>query len=1362
MPSYDHPSVSASTPGSFGRRGVGLTSRRNYKIAHQKISIDVDMENNAIQGYTELIVMPTEPILKHIQLDCRQLEVVNVYVNQRRANFTYQDPLRTEYSDFMDHEKEPIINDISQHHFYKNKFNKIFSGENTEELTIFMPEKLKLSLHDPATVNAFTPSFRDSPGSHKMSTATEAVYTPVNVKIEYKLKNPRSGLVFVGGKGSQLNKSEWHAYTVNSDFGISTSSWVPCIDSLWEKSTWEFEVSVPRTVKDIGVSRIIGSDFPMADSSNSMDQDEDEESEESNDFVVVGGDFSNQKETAHPIDMAKKLVSFSIFNPTAAQHIGFSVGPYVQVPLINLQEEEEPELMEEKDTTAVPTAIYCLPSQRQDVVNTTIFLYKAIDFYSREFGSFPFTSYALVFVSDIDVDVCGFAGLSVLSKRLVYAPNVIEPIYTSTYALSVALSEQWSGINVVPKTFNDSWVTIGIAHYMAQQFIKKLMGVNEYKYRIKKQADKICEEDIGKRSLADPFLQFPVSTHDFSFLELKAPIVLFILDRRMTKTDKSFGLSRVIPKIFLQAMSGDLANGCLGTHHFQHVCEKVNHNRLDPFFRQWVYGAGVPIFRVTQRFNKKRMFIEMGIRQVQHQETENVHPNRENFITEARRDQEGTDSNIPPTLFTGPMTIRIHEADGTPYEHIVDLKEGFTKLDIQYNTKYKRLKRSQKNPKNEKDKNEVDEEETVLLHCLGDILQSDKEIQDWNLTEWTKEEEEKMNNEAFEWIRVDADFEWICKIHINQPDYMYASQLQQDRDVEAQLESINYFSNANPNSLYSSILLRTLLDERYYYGVRVDAALGIAKFAKEKTNWIGSKHLLSAFKRLFCFENSSIPMANNFSNFADYFVKKAIPEALATVRDQNSDCPLEIRTFLLDILKFNDNLNNPYSDAFYVSHLISCLVNSICSNILIDSPSKLNDADKNFLNEAVAEISRHQKMDEWIPSYNSLLGVLAFKEKLKLARRGLIALDPADLFEHTKSSYYDDVRVTAFEGLFQSGGLKNSEVLHYFFLLTSFEKSPYLRFKLIEAFARSFGTVVIEGSSIDLDEDELNHDIEIEKKTKETDTGLVVIDEGAQDQFNTRKDAFAKATLKGAVEILRRDYSHFEPLKKELWNGLKMPLFSISEKRTLFDVVSVLIPAYDFIMCKVPLPREKKVYAHNIGNGKVLFKREGRFKISLPKKIAVIHPKGPVPPTHQRIKSVTKPSIKLTTKPTPTPTPTPVDVELKKPFKSEIRKTKSGPLRYVKINSRKKAIVVSSDPLRRSKKASNTSTPSSKVKSEVEKPLSTAPTPSSSGKPKIIIKPKSAPKPSPKPTAKSPEEPKQSGSPAAGDGKPKLKLKFKF
>lgn len=1246
MPSYDYPS-GAHTPGHAKKPG----GYRNYRIADQSVSIDVDLENREITGSTTITVAPTEPILKFVKLDCRQLQIHNVLVNGKRAQFTYQDPFKQEYDRFIE-KKHEFINDIHQYHFYKNRQAKMYTGENTEELTVLMPDNLKLYPQDQAAAGLTPHGGTHTPGSHRTAGA-EVLYTNIKIGIEYSLKNPTSGLHFVGGKGSQLSRNEWYAYTSNSSYGVSTSSWVPCIDSIWDKCSWSLEIGVPKTVKQIGVSRLIGAlDPPDQD-----EEDEDEDEDETTEISVIFGDFSGQKESAHSMDLSKKSVSIELYNPTSAHHIGFVVGPFVAAPLISLQEDEG---SKEKDTTSVPTAVYCFPHQTQDALNTTIFMHKALDFFSKEFGSYPNASCSLIFINDLDVAYNGFCGFSLINDKLLYSLAEIDPMFDSTFTLLISLAEQWSGIYVVPSTYDDLWITVGIAHYMAFQFIKDLMGLNEFKYRIKKQAEQICDADVGKHPLSNPRLSFPISVSDLDFITLKAPIVLFILDRRMTK--QSFGLSRVFPKIFLQCMSGDLPNGSLSTAHFQHVCEKVNHNRLEPFFRQWVHNSGVPIFRVTQRFNKKRMFIEMGIRQVQGQETLQLQPSSETFIADAMNelDPHSDHSSKPYQLFTGPMTIRIHEADGTPYEHIVDLKEGFTRLDIQYNTKYKRLKRSQKQIKSEKEAKEAaEEDDQVLLHCLGDILQSEKDVQDWNLTEWTKEEEDRMTNEAFEWIRIDADFEWICKIHLNQPDYMYASQLQQDRDVEAQYESINYFANSNPSALYSSILLRTLMDSRYYYGIRTEAALGMARFAKREANYVGQKHLLKAFRSLFCFENSDIPLPNEFSDFPKYFIKKTIIKALSLVNDADGRCPLRVKQFLLSLLKYNQNLNNQYSDVHYMGHLIECLTCSMLANA-----APLNESSNEelaFLQEAIGEISRQQKMDEW--TVNSSVSVVSLRQKLKLVSKGLMKISPEDLLERTRANHLADIRIASFEGLFQMGALKNASILKYFFLTLVFERSSYLKRGLVGAFARALGATVVEDCSNDLDEDELSRalDFDAEMADAEAGSGLIVIEEGnTKNAFESRRDAASRETLKGAIELLRRKFGEYRPLKKELWDAARHPLLSIAHKRDLFDIISVVIPAYDTMSVTLSMPREKRIVAQNHGSGKVVLKREGYFKISLPKKIVI-----PSKPVVVQKKSASKPAVKVTPK----------------SVRSDINRSGSDPLRYVKISYHKNHLLLSSTPL---------------------------------------------------------------------------------
>lgn len=138
------------------------------------------------------------------------------------------------------------------------------------------------------------------------------------------------------------------------------------------------------------------------------------------------------------------------------------------------------------------------------------------------------------------------------------------------------------------------------------------------------------------------------------------------------------------------------------------------------------------------------------------------------------------------------MTIRIHEADGTPYEHVVDVNEASKKVEIPYNTKYKRLKRSRRQKERAAAAAGLDisgdAQDDVLFYCLGDVLQTEEEVTSWRLSDWSKDDEDRMNQESYEWIRIDAEFEWIAKISSAMPHYMFVSQLQQDKDVVAQLE----------------------------------------------------------------------------------------------------------------------------------------------------------------------------------------------------------------------------------------------------------------------------------------------------------------------------------------------------------------------------------------------------------------------------------------------------------------------------------------------------------------------------------------------------------------------------------------------
>lgn len=110
--------------------------------------------------------------------------------------------------------------------------------------------------------------------------------------------------------------------------------------------------------------------------------------------------------------------------------------------------------------------------------------------------------------------------------------------------------------------------------------------------------------------------------------------------------------------------------------------------------------------------------------------------------------------------------------------------------------------------------------------------------------------------------------------------------------------------------LISTIFVRTLMDRRYFYGIRAAAARALVKHAKDEVDWIGLYHLESAFQELFCLPGSPMTRSNDFSDRAAYILQLAIPQAIAQVRDNTGKTPMRVKRFLYDKLKFNDNSNN--------------------------------------------------------------------------------------------------------------------------------------------------------------------------------------------------------------------------------------------------------------------------------------------------------------------------------------------------------------------------------------------------------------------------------------------------------------------
>ena len=143
------------------------------------------------------------------------------------------------------------------------------------------------------------------------------------------------------------------------------------------------------------------------------------------------------------------------------------------------------------------------------------------------------------------------------------------------------------------------------------------------------------------------------------------------------------------------------------------------------------------------------------------------------------------------------MTLRVYDDEGTPYEQTIDIRETVHRAEIQYNNT-RRAKRKRKDTNALTNGDLPVEGEDVVL-SLGDVLSSPSDVQEWRLAELSPDEEDRIALDAFEWIRIDADLEWICDISLGMPEWMYAAQLRQDRDVVAQYEVSPFKHRTNPS-----------------------------------------------------------------------------------------------------------------------------------------------------------------------------------------------------------------------------------------------------------------------------------------------------------------------------------------------------------------------------------------------------------------------------------------------------------------------------------------------------------------------------------------------------------------------------------
>ncbi|KAK5105211.1 Transcription initiation factor TFIID subunit 2 [Lithohypha guttulata] len=1154
-----------------------IVRTKPYTLINQKVDLDIGFDQR-IKGSTQLTIFPEYTDLKAIVLNARQCRIRNITVNKLKPdNIVYADPCDTL--------NLHLDGSVNQHHIIEEKLRGSFQAPPDPELVIFLPSNLKI-VENPEFVVQTATGVKSSKVTGNAQTEAEAAegledaavskYTKLEVQFDFVTIHTRDALHFsVGPPGS----GRWpHVYTRGGFLPGRASCLFPCIDSLYYRCTWEISITGPRTVGD-ALRQISGE---SAQDSTSKSEIEPFEAKEM--VYVCPGEITD--DVVSKSDPTKRTVSYSISRDVSAQHIGFAIGPFEEVDLATLREAKQIEMLGEN---AAPIMAYCLPGKKAEVEYTCLPTTDALDHYASQYAPYPYQSFSYCFVEDHPDRPASFAGLVVCSSRMLYPESIIDPQQEVTRLLIQTITTQWLGIQIVPKQPEDTWVVVGSALFLAELFMKELCGNNEHRWRMKTVADQVCELDHERPSIWDMGRILHVDPAEYDFLALKAPLVLFILDNRIKKEHGSHKMGANIGKFMSRARMEDLKDNLLPTQEFCKMTEKVLHAPIDDFVNQWVKGAGTPTFTIAQKFNKKRLVVEMTIRQGLAENALAKELEADNFMRDVREEFNGVWANEPQNLFTGPMTIRIHEADGTPYEHIVQIKEANQKIEVPYNTKYKRLKRSKKQRAKNAPRVEGDEEQEPLLYCLGDVLQEDDEMADWQISEWSAEDEARMNTESYEWIRVDADFEWIAKVSPFLPGPMFVSQLQQDKDVDAQLFSLQSIGMYSASRLISSILVRTMMDNRYFHGIRRTAAELMVKHASSEKDigMIGLFHLKKAYETLYCVKEGDAIMArpNDFSDQLSYRVQCAILEAISRVRDERGHAPDEVRKFLFDKLKFNDNSQNDYSDAYFVLSLLKGF-----TSVIIAKPEPPAEDDLRMMTlaeqivwgnkqqeerQALDEIDRYRRMDEWTSSYQNLYSRTALECQARLSRAGIRHFTPMHFLQYARPGNYDMLRCTAYEML-AAEAFQMDRLLHNFVHGMTTVGSPYIRQRMRQAFGKALARKALGLGSrkpIVAAAPEVLNDLTVD----------------AAPVAAPIADAERRTSIDGALKALKVELADNLVLKKALWQSLCHPDAGYEDVRATLEFCQMLYEKHEEARFAIALPHYWR--CEYIGNGKLTFRR---------------------------------------------------------------------------------------------------------------------------------------------------------------------------
>ena len=280
-------------------------------------------------------------------------------------------------------------------------------------------------------------------------------------------------------------------------------------------------------------------------------------------------------------------------HPMVSYLISFVVGNYVKV---------------EDRYKGLPVNYWVYENNKDEAIRSFGRTPDMLEFFNKKIGvQYPYEKYDQVITEDFmflgmeNITLSHYSDITMHDKYSI-------PDVSSHELVAHELAHQWYGNMVTTRNWANIWLNEGFASYFARKYLEHAFGYDESEYLRQEEIDKYLKQDSLARypSVYDRFYD-PMDLFNAHVYE-KGSLILNMINDQVG--DEGFWRS-----INHYTISNKGKN--VETSDFKKSIELITGQNLEWFFKQWLYEAGYPEFKVSWNYNPRNEMVRISVKQVQ-------------------------------------------------------------------------------------------------------------------------------------------------------------------------------------------------------------------------------------------------------------------------------------------------------------------------------------------------------------------------------------------------------------------------------------------------------------------------------------------------------------------------------------------------------------------------------------------------------------------------------------------------------------------------------------------------------------------------------------------------------------------------